>query len=245
MTNSQEHPNEHAEVQTKTTEAAKPWYKRASSWIIGSIAVPVVTGVLVLIIGNALSPASAGHTPPTNHTKPVYPGSSSNNDLTSLPTPSQSLTGTASPTESFSTVSLGELCNSPTTNRMDSCRDGDITSQVGSYFGNWDAVAAANTDEKTVLGFASSTCRSIKLTFGFTNQYNDAPPGYDLRISVWIVQGNRSTRHVTLKSDEIGTLNFALGSGPWAIETLANQTQAGNWGIFMNGSASCSSVNGQ
>jgi hypothetical protein len=146
----------------------------------------------------------------------------------------------------YRTIGLGVLCTAPDImNQMEDCQDGYTTQQVSSRMYAWDAVAPATTTMTTVLSFPRTTCRSIKLTFGFTNSYNDVSSGYHLTISVWIIQGSAATQQVTVTNDQIGTVATNLDGGPWGIDTLANLPQAGSWGLLMNGSAKCSSYNGE
>ena len=128
---------------------------------------------------------------------------------------------------------------------MEECQDAYTTQQVGSNIYTWDAVAPATITKTTILSLPTTTCRNLKLKFGFTNAYNDVGAGYHLVISVWIVEGNTSVGPVTVTNNQIGTLSARLNGGPWGFHTLANLPQAGQWGLLMNGSARCSTYNGE
>jgi len=144
----------------------------------------------------------------------------------------------------FKPIALGVLCNSPNiTTDFEGCQAGNTTQQVGSHIYTWDAVAPASTTRTTVMAFPHSTCRSLTLTFGFSNTYEDLSTPGQLQLTVSVVQGQAPLKQVTVTNDELGKLTVRLDGGPWGIDTLSNLS--GNWGLFMNGSASCSTYNGE
>jgi hypothetical protein len=90
----------------------------------------------------------------------------------------------------FKPIALGVLRNSPNiTTDFEGCQAGNTTQQVGSHIYTWDAVAPASTTRTTVLAFPHSTCRSLTLTLGFSNTYEDLSTPGQLQITVSVVQG--------------------------------------------------------
>ncbi len=144
----------------------------------------------------------------------------------------------------FKPIALGVLCASPNiTTDFNGCQAGDTTQQVGTHIYTWDAVAPADTTRTTIMAFAHSTCRSLTLTFGFSNTYENLSTPGQLQITVSVVQGQAPLKQVTVTNDTLGKLTVHLDGGPWGIDTVANLS--GSWGLFMNGSASCSTYNGE
>lgn len=209
---------------------------------IGS-AIFLVAAVVSIAAGvnSFLSPGSSSSSTATSGHGNTPSAHSSAQESPATPTPSQP---SAPPTQ-YSPVRLSTLCNTDTNNQMEECQDAYTTQQVGSHLYTWDAVAPATTTKTTIFSFPHTTCRNLKLTFGFTNAFNDLGPSDHLDISVWIVQGNTSVGPVTVTDNQVGILAAKLNGGPWGIGTLANLPQAGQWGLWMNGTARCSTYNGE
>lgn len=154
--------------------------------------------------------------------------------------------GSAPPTgqPQYSSVSLASLCSSDnaTQSNFGGCSD-EQTAKIGQNEHAFSTYAAvydpASDSDPPLLGFASTTCRSLSLRFAIEPTYGIPS---ELRITVSIQsQGSQS---VTVAPDQLGRLKATLNGGPFEIDASANQPMGGGWIVLMDGSASCSTNSG-
>jgi hypothetical protein len=154
--------------------------------------------------------------------------------------------GTAPPVgkSQYNPVSLASLCssNSATQSNFGGCSD-EQTASIGQNeyaFATYaDVYDPASDNDPPLLGFASTTCRSISLRFAI--EPTDGIPS-ELRITVSI--RSRGSQAVTVAPNQLGTLKATLSGGPFEIDASANQPMGGGWTLLMDGSASCSTNSG-
>jgi hypothetical protein len=144
----------------------------------------------------------------------------------------------------YSPVSLASLCSSEsaTQSNFGGCSD-EQTAKIGQdeyAFSTYaDVYDPASDSDPPLLGFASTTCRSLSLRFAI--EPTDGIPS-DLRITVSVQ--SQGARSVTIAPNQLGTLNTALSGGPFELDASANLPMGGGWTVLMDGSASCSTNSG-
>jgi hypothetical protein len=163
------------------------------------------------------------------------------------PTPGHSATPTPSQDVHYEQVPLGVLCNSNNVttnfNFESNCQVDSGTVQLGSQVFTYAADAVVNIQSRPVMSFPNTTCRRLKLQFGFNNE--DGPMA-GLTMTVSVVQSPPlGPKQATVAINQLGKLSVKLDGGPWDIDTVSNIPVGGNWDIYMNGSASCSTNNGE
>jgi hypothetical protein len=146
-------------------------------------------------------------------------------------------------------IPLGVLCNepgaaTPNFNGLYGCEVDNGTAPIGSGVFTWAAVAESSDETAaTALSFPQTSCQRIVLDFGFNRELNpDADPG--LRITVSLLQGRSQPRKTSATYDQTGSLKVKLDGSSWDIETTAN-VPGGQWSVYLNGYASCTSNNGE
>ena len=144
----------------------------------------------------------------------------------------------------YSPVSLASLCSSDNATQSNflGCSD-EHTAKIGQNEDAFSSYAAiydpASDSDPPLLGFASTTCRSLSLKFAIEPTYGIPS---ELRITISIQsQGSQS---FTVAPDQLGTLKATLNGGPFEIDASANRPMGGGWILLMNGSASCSTNSG-
>lgn len=167
----------------------------------------------------------------------------------SSPAPPQgsgSAAGSAPPAAKpkYSSVSLASLCSSESASQSNfgGCSD-EQTAKIGqdeyAFTTYADVYDPASDSDPPLLGFASTTCRSLSLRFAIEPTYGIPS---DLRITVSIQ--SRGAHSITIAPNQLGTLNTTLSGGPFELDASANFPMGGGWTVLMNGSASCSTNSG-
>lgn len=144
----------------------------------------------------------------------------------------------------YSPVSLASLCSSDsaTQSNFGGCSD-EQTAKIGQdeyAFSTYAYVYdPASDSDPPLLGFASTTCRSLSLRFAI-----QPGPGIPSDLQITVSVQSHGAHSVTITPDQLGTLKTTLSGGPFELDASANLPMGGGWVVLMDGGASCSTNSG-
>lgn len=142
---------------------------------------------------------------------------------------------------SYGPVSLAVLCSAPNVNINNlfygSCNPGTV--QVGTNVFSYELGWSADTFPSylTAITFPKHTCRSLTLNFGLDS--NNSQPGEVAYIQ--ILQTRTDPEIASTPVGVIGNLFAPLDGGPFYIQWSSTDGDS----VYVNGSASCWSANGE
>jgi energy-converting hydrogenase Eha subunit A len=211
-------------------------------WAVGMIAGVITAVIGGLIVALIMGTGSSGRI----ITSPSPSRTSTSAPSPTAPTPEPSATASSSAPLRYMSVPLAALCapGGGESNEFDSCTLGDGITQMGSQPFSYAAISPVYNNLPEAMTFPKTTCQSLTLEFGFSPSEDNTVPGLTNTVSV--TQNNLSPKQATVSSNQLGKLTVKLNGGPWVIDTAANvPAPGGNWALFLNGSARCSTNNGR